>query len=272
MSTYENKIYISYAWKGESENLVNKIDESLQKRGVFIVRDKRDLGFKGSIKEFMELIGKGLCVIVVISDKYLKSPNCMFELVEIAKNKQFHTRIFPVVLSDANIYDPIQRLEYVKYWEDQRQKLADAMRTVDPANLQGIRDDIDNYTRFRAEISELVSTLKDMNTLTPEIHKDSDFNELFIAIERRFKGEDLASEDISARVNGSQSGEQLLEIITKLPAALFERLVFKFDKSNVVPGRESSQAIRTMELLRLVQSQKGGIITLRAEVQKLTGG
>lgn len=272
MSTYENKIYISYAWKGESENLVNKIDESLQKRGVIIVRDKRDLGYKGSIKEFMEQIGKGLCVIVVISDKYLKSPNCMFELVEIAENKQFHTRIFPIVLSDANIYDPIQRLEYVKYWEDQRQKLADAMRTVDPANLHGIRDDIDNYTRFRAEISELVSTLKDMNTLTPEMHKDSDFNGLFTAIERRFKGEHLVGEDISARVDGVQSSEHLLEIITKLPAALFEKLVFKFDKGNSIPGRESAQSIRALELLRLAQSQKNGINALQSEVQKFTGG
>ncbi len=272
MSIYENKIYISYAWKGESEDLVNKIDESLQRRGVIIVRDKRDLGYRGSIKEFMEQIGRGLCVTVVISDKYLKSPNCMFELVEIAENKEFHSRIFPVVLSDADIYDPIQRLEYVKYWEEKRQKLADAMKTVDPANLQGIRDDIDNYTRFRAEISELVSTLKDMNTLTPQMHTDSDFNELFTAIERSIKDGHFINGTDTDGVNRIQFDDGLLEIVTKLPAALFEKLVYKFDKNNAVPGRTEAQAIRALELLRLAQSQKGGIETLQVEVQKLTGG
>ena len=45
-------------------------------------------------------------MIVVVSDKYLRSPNCMFELVEIAENQQFHDRVFPIVLVDANIYDP----------------------------------------------------------------------------------------------------------------------------------------------------------------------
>lgn len=192
MSDYEQTILISYAWGGEREEIVNQIDEALQKRGVKITRDKRDLGYKGSIKEFMERIGQGNCVIVVISDKYLRSPNCMFELVEIAEGKQFHDRIFPVVLADANIYDPIKRVEYVKYWELKRAELADAMRTLDPANLQGIRDDMDLYDRIRDEISGLTSTLKDMNTLTPDMHRDADFAQLYDALIQRMQDTNMA--------------------------------------------------------------------------------
>lgn len=185
MSGYEKAVFISYAWGGEREEIVNQIDQALQKRGMKIIRDKRDLGYKGSISEFMERIGQGSCVIVVISDKYLRSPNCMFELVEIAEGKQFHDRIFPVVLGDANIYDPLKRIEYVKHWEAKRAELAKAMKTLDPANLQGIREDMDLYDRIRDNISGLTSILKDMNTLSPDIHRDSDFNVLFNAIEKR---------------------------------------------------------------------------------------
>lgn len=187
MSTYEQTVFISYAWGGESEEIVNQIDSSLQQRGIQLTRDKRDLGYKGSIQNFMERIGQGNCVIVVISDKYLRSPNCMFELVEIAENKQFHDRIFPIVLADADIYDPVKRLGYVKHWEEKRKELAEAMRSVDPANLQGIREDIDLYDRIRDKISGLASTLKDMNTLTPDMHRNSDFRELYDAIEKRMK-------------------------------------------------------------------------------------
>jgi internalin A len=95
----------------------------------------------------MERIGQGNCVIVVISDKYLRSPNCMFELAEIAENKQFHNRVFPIILGDANIYDPIKRIEYVRHWESKRAELAEAMKSLDPANLQGLRDDMDLYDR-----------------------------------------------------------------------------------------------------------------------------
>jgi internalin A len=193
MGNYENAVFISYAWGGEREEVVNQIDQTLQQRGLKITRDKRDLGYKGSIKEFMEQIGKGNCVIVVVSDKYLRSPNCMFELVEIADNKQFHDRIFPIVLADANIYDPIKRIEYVKYWEEKRAELAKAIKTLDPANLQGIRDDMDLYDRIRDKISGLASTLKDMNTLTPEMHMEGNFNHLFDAIEKRMKESPTAS-------------------------------------------------------------------------------
>ena len=187
MSEYEEAVFVSYAWGGEREDVVNQIDEALQKRGIKIIRDKRELGYKGSIKEFMERIGQGHCVIVVVSDKYLRSPNCMFELVEIAEGKQFHDRIFPIVLSSAEIYDPVRRLDYVKHWEGKLAELDQAMRSVGQANLQGIREDIDQYSRIRDKVSGLTSILKDMNTLTPEMHSGSGFAELYNAIERRLK-------------------------------------------------------------------------------------
>lgn len=185
---YEQAVFISYAWGGEREEIVNQIDDALQKRGIRVVRDKHALGYRGSIREFMQRIGQGNCVILVISDKYLRSPNCMFELVEIAKNQEFHDRIFPVVLNDANIYDPVTRIEYVKHWETKRAELAKAMKKLDPANLQGIRDDMDLYDRIRDKVSGITSILKDMNTLTPDMHRDSDFSILYDAIVKRLEG------------------------------------------------------------------------------------
>ena len=164
MSDSEQAVFISYAWKGESEEIVNQLHRAMQERGIKIIRDKRDLGYKGSISQFMKRIGDSHCVIVVLNDQYLKSRNCMFELVEIAENKQFYDRVFPIVLADADIYDSVKRLGYVKHWEVKRAELAEAMKTVDPANLQGIREDIDLYDRIRDKISGLTSTLKEMNT------------------------------------------------------------------------------------------------------------
>jgi TIR domain-containing protein len=187
MTQYQNSVFISYAWGGEREEIVNQIDESLRARGVKIIRDKRDLGYKGSIKEFMERIGQGNCVIVVVSDKYLRSPNCMFELVEIAENKQFHDRIFPILLADADIYDPVKRINYIKHWEQKRAQLAEAIKSVDPANLHGIREEMDIYDRIRDQVSGLTSTLKDMNTLTPDMHRDANFTQLYDALEKRMK-------------------------------------------------------------------------------------
>jgi len=47
MSDYDRPVLISYAWGGEREEIVNQIDQTLQRRGIKIIRDKRDLGCKG---------------------------------------------------------------------------------------------------------------------------------------------------------------------------------------------------------------------------------
>jgi internalin A len=203
MQNYEQSVFISYAWGGEREELVKQIEQALETRGLKIIRDKRHLGYKGSIKEFMERIGTGNCVIVIVSDKYLRSPNCMFELTEIAENKQFHDRVFPIVLEDADIYDPVKRIGYIKYWEEKRAELVDAMKTLDPANLQGVREDIDLYDRIRDKVSGLASMLKDMNTLTPEIHSRTNFSDLYDAIEKRMQESSTATKNQTRESNGS---------------------------------------------------------------------
>jgi hypothetical protein len=184
-SAPSNEVFLSYAWGGESERIVDQIDRAFQARGVTLIRDKRDLGFKGRIQAFMQRMGRGKAVIVVISDRYLKSPNCMFELVQIAKNGGVYDRIFPIVLEDARIYDPVERVRYVRHWEGKIEELDQAMKSVSSANLQGLREEIDGYTEIRSTIARLTYLLKDMNALTPEMHARSGFEELFRAVERK---------------------------------------------------------------------------------------
>jgi co-chaperonin GroES (HSP10) len=207
------EIFISYAWGGDSEKFVDRLDVALQEKGITIIRDKRDLGYKGLIKEFMERIGRGKCVIAVISDKYLKSPNCMFELVQVSKNGEFYNRIFPIVLADAQIYDPVQRLKYIKHWEDKIKELDESIKQVGAANLQGIREDIDQYTEIRHTIAALANILKNMNTLTPDIHSQSDFEVLFQLIERQLAQLEATENKLNADQQGVEGRNKSVEAI-----------------------------------------------------------
>ncbi len=169
-------VFISYAWGGESESVANEIDQAVTSAGINLVRDKRDLGFKGLIKEFMEQIGQGHAIILVISDKYLKSANCMFELLEVQKSGAFYERVFPLVLPDAAIYKSTGIISYLKYWEDQIEELNLAIKGLDSfADTQGIRDDIDLFTDIRGAIANLAATFRNMNTLTVEEMRTKSF-------------------------------------------------------------------------------------------------
>jgi formylglycine-generating enzyme required for sulfatase activity len=207
------EIFISYAWGGESEKIVDILYNTFVSKGYNIVRDKVNLGYKGSITSFMDKIGQGKYVIVVISDKYIKSENCMYEIVQIAKNGQFHDRIFPIVLSDANFYKPVNRIKYIAHWENQKKELNESMKSLDDMSMIAeIQKELANYNDIHQNISNILFVLKDMNTLTPDIHQDTHFEALFKHIDDKIvldnelnKNFKAADEELKNRIISQQN-------------------------------------------------------------------
>ena len=182
-TTNQTEIYLSYAWGGESETTVDKIYNLLKDQNFNVIRDKVDLGYKGNIKEFMQTIGKGKYVVVIISDKYLKSENCMYEMLEIKNNGDAYNRIFPIVLSDAKIYDEIDRIDYLNYWDDKVNELKKKVETLrDPVGKVRVYEKINQYADINRIIDDITDMLRNMNTLTPKMHQDANFEQLINAI------------------------------------------------------------------------------------------
>lgn len=173
------EVFISYTWGGDGEALVDEVQGRMEERGVLVTRDKSEVRYRDSIEQFMRRIGTGKCVIVILSKEYLQSKYCMFELTEIASRPEFASRVYPIVMPDAAIFDPISRLGYIKYWEEKQAALDEAMREVGQEYLQGIREELDLYAKIRSTIAGIMKMLADMNTLTPEIHKSTDFEQLY---------------------------------------------------------------------------------------------
>jgi internalin A len=155
---------------------------------IHLIRDREEMAYEDSIRDFMKRLGRGDSVIVVISKKYLESPNCMFELAEIEQQPQFRNRVFPILLPDANIYEAIARTRYVRHWEQKIEELDAALEQVKATDLHGLYDDINDYQRIRTVISRLMDVLRDMNAKTLEHHQKSAFGDLKKAIEARLAG------------------------------------------------------------------------------------
>ncbi len=184
-----SKVFISYAWGGESERIAQEVEKALGERELEVVRDKTNgVGFKGLIKDFMREIGKGNFVVVVLSDKYLKSKNCMFELLEIHEHGDFQQRIFPIVLPDAKIFDSEDVIDYTDYWDAKIKSLEEKIRSSERlTNRKRVHNDLDFYEKIRDTIDHLMDILADMNTLTPEIHRNNNFEEIYKQIDAELK-------------------------------------------------------------------------------------
>ena len=123
------EIFVSYAWGDDSSadarqrtEVVDRLCETLGQHGWKILRDNNALRSGELISGFMKRIGLADHVIVVFSDKYLRSPYCMTELHYIyqrslGEKEDFLRRIVPLVLDDARFGTRRDRVEYAKHWE-----------------------------------------------------------------------------------------------------------------------------------------------------------
>ena len=111
----DKKAYcVSYAWNDESKAIVDALCEDAGRRGIEILRDKTGLGLGESISRFMQRLATGDRVFAILSEKYLKSPYCMYELLEVWRNsmmdeEHFRRRIRVFRLPDARMTSPLER-------------------------------------------------------------------------------------------------------------------------------------------------------------------
>ena len=133
-------IYFSYAWGGEKEKLVDRLEARLINEGYDVKRDKRTMRPGDWISDFMRDIGRAERVCVVLSEKYVQSPYCMRELLylyqsSLGEKQDFLKRIVPLVLEDVKIGKTKDRLTHVRYWTDELKSLRAATEGLDPASL-----------------------------------------------------------------------------------------------------------------------------------------
>ena len=175
-----NQIYISYAWKDnktdqgrQREALVDKICDALLAQRYNLIRDRNHLTLGQSIENFMREIGRGNYVILVISDKYLRSEYCMFEALEVMKRKDYQQRIFPVVLSDANIYSREGQVAYSHYWQQQTEKLSALMGPDLSDGYSAMADVAQKILDISDQVDDFIQFIKDKLSIDPTQNFDT---------------------------------------------------------------------------------------------------
>ena len=131
------KYAISYAWNEKNftgpdlEAPVDLLTKAAAARGVEILRDTTNLVPGDSIHAFRQQIARSPHIFVFLSDRYLKSLNCMAELYEIWRECDRNEvglreklRIFK--FANLKLCNPLIRAGYRNYWATQYEQWGDA--------------------------------------------------------------------------------------------------------------------------------------------------
>lgn len=120
------------------------------------------------ISTFMAEIGRSQCVVVVLSEKYLKSRNCMRELLYLyhaaqADKQAMLKRIVPVVMPDASIGTIESRLKYAKHWTDRYVELDKSREGLDDLSQgNATRDERLLIADFKHHVVDMLTWVNDV--------------------------------------------------------------------------------------------------------------
>ena len=179
-------IFLSYSRK--DTEVANQIDQQLSKNPKMIVkRDIRDIGVWNSIREFMQSIRQQEYAVLLVSDAYLKSPNCMFEVLEVMKEQEYQNRIFSAII-EKRIYSSFLWIEYIKYWQNECKTFEAALEGIHPTNIAEVASELKRYQQIAASMGEFLKIATDMNN--PEI------SDVAIQIERAIQDRQNKEADI----------------------------------------------------------------------------
>lgn len=154
-------IFLSYCWRDmeEADKIYNYF---LKNQDIEIHRDTIDIEQWGSIKEYMQSITNMDYVILLISESYLKSTNCMYEVLEVLRDRNYRDKIYPAVIY-SGIYNPIIKAKFVKHWQDEFLELERTLKEIGLQNLGKLHQDLKRIQDISSNIAEFLDVVSDMN-------------------------------------------------------------------------------------------------------------
>ena len=187
--------FLSYCQKdsGIADEIDNRLKTKLQDK-IRISRDIRDVEYHQSFKQFMQSIQDHDYVVMLISDHYLKSRNCMFEVLESIKDARYQNRILYIVLNDedkqyladpcdesiaADVYSNEGQMKYTLYWQVQEKELLDQIARIgDPVQSTKQIKELKVVRKIQLELPDFLDFIKEYNGWTLSKHISDGFDSM----------------------------------------------------------------------------------------------
>lgn len=180
------KIFISYSHY--DKELAREIEDDVSITGFEIIRDERDLKYTQDIDSYMKTIRMCDFALILVSDCFLKSTACMFEISEFLKDENSFERILPVVIKDyfkegelhkgANIYTTEGLTHYISYWELEERKMREELTKIDVSNISNLAKELSRIIQVQKIVSDFIFLLKKIKHTNQESLKYTKYKEL----------------------------------------------------------------------------------------------
>ena len=157
--------FVSYSWL--DNYFADRICDDLKILGFNVIRDTDVIEYSESIPGFMKRIRKEDYVLLLVSERYIKSLNCMKEMVELKKDDYRWDVLFPIVINNSDLFND-NRLKYLEYWENRIRQKDERLRGTDPCNSACEWLEFQSEKTITQNLSDFLIELKNRLLCSPE--------------------------------------------------------------------------------------------------------
>mgnify|MGYP001032936190 CR=1 FL=1 len=190
-------IFLSYCWN--DSKIADIIDRDLpfKNKRINIVRDTRELVYKDSIEKYMQTIKEQDYVLSLISDAYLKSKNCMYEICELMRDRNYMDRLLFIVLSDddinkycnreqggAHIFNDADSINYNLYWANKAREYKGKIDQIPEGKAKTtLENTYHMFTTINDNLASFINQLKTRLCVNFKQVVDSDYKDILRFLE-----------------------------------------------------------------------------------------
>ena len=139
----------------------------------------------------MNEIREGTFVVVLFSEAYLKSFNCVYELAGVLNHTDYMKRVFPIVI-DETVRGENKYKELANYWESKKAEknyIISQIHTNGGSVTLPLTKKIDLIDEFINQLQKLAEVTENINSYTFQTLKESEYEPLISRIKERLHGE-----------------------------------------------------------------------------------
>lgn len=107
--------------------------------------------------------------VLIISDEYLRSVACLYEVLQLMKDENWDQRVMYIVSDNARgIFDTTKQLEYIRYWQKQEKELSDHLKEFDPSIITAQAEELKRKREITQNVGQFMSKVKRVNNPSME--------------------------------------------------------------------------------------------------------
>lgn len=173
LSDQKPVVYISYAWGAQDDEgrrplQAFAVDLQRSLEDAFDVRRDQEAMLPGdSLEAFMGEVGRGARVLVLLSDAYVYSRNCMKELAYLnARNQsdpqQLRRCALPLIVDESFSLSDEKRIKYVDHWVSEAERLRESLGNRDPTRHLSVWKNIQTVEKIADIADETLAFMNDV--------------------------------------------------------------------------------------------------------------